>query len=292
MGTSNSNKGTNGRGTPLMPSWLDVDSDVPLPLPSDHPTDETDSEDTISTSTPSIIQPLSLPGNANRFRSARNNFSRFVSSGGKDRNSFGRAVSGYVTRSSGGARQAARSMGSSRVASTRLIGFLTGVVNNGVQQTLRSLKLERFVGAPIEDVFTGLADYICPEGGTVDAGIARDAFIQTIADLTTNGISDLNSLNIDQIQTVFELYATHAIEIRLLNDIGLNTITLSADAIEAQGIQAQLSEFIRNAVSDALTNSHKILEGLTADRVSKFVDTVYEQAFVLLVTLGNKESES
>ncbi len=42
--------------------------------------------------------------------------------------------------------------------------------------------------------------------------------------------SDLDGLTADQMQTVFELYATNAIEARLCNDIGAKTITLPSDS--------------------------------------------------------------
>ena len=56
--------------------------------------------------------------------------------------------------------------------------------------------------------FLGLVDYVCPDGGSIDEGIAREAFVETIADLAGAGIADLDSLTADQIQAVLELYAT------------------------------------------------------------------------------------
>jgi hypothetical protein len=74
-------------------------------------------------------------------------------------------------------------MGSSRGASAGLVRFLNDASANGVREALRTLNLESLPGRPIEEVFAGLADYICPEGGSIDEGIARDAFVETIADL-------------------------------------------------------------------------------------------------------------
>ena len=106
-------------------------------------------------------------------------------------------------------------MGSSRGAGARLLGFLSDARAQGAREALRALNLGALAGRPIEEVFLGLADYVCPDGGTVDEGIAREAFIETIADLAAIGITDLDALTPDQMQTVFELYATHAIEARL-----------------------------------------------------------------------------
>jgi len=75
-----------------------------------------------------------------------------------------------------------------------------------------------------------------PTVGTGDEGIARDAFIETIADLAETGISHFDSLTADQMQTIFELYATHAVE-TLCNDTGMKAITLPSYAAQAASAQ-------------------------------------------------------
>jgi hypothetical protein len=241
-------------------------------------------------SAPPNLPPIPAPAGAGRFTAARNNFTRFVSSGGQDTTSLGRAVSGYVSTASGGAQQAARRMGSSQTAGANLLGFLSDVRTRGAREALRTLNLEGLAGRPISEVFLGLADYVCPDGGTVDEGITREAFIETIADLAENGITDLDTLTADQMQTVFELYATHAIEARLCNDIGAKTILLPRDVRVAEQVQAQLRDFIRRGVSDALTAARRTLQTLTQDRVLEFVGRVYEQSFVILQALGEAEA--
>jgi len=177
-------------------------------------------------------------------------------------------------------------MGSSRRSGERLLGFLSNAVARGTREALRALNLEHLAGRPIEEVFLGMVDYVCPDGGTVDEGIARDAFIETIADLAQNGVTNLDVLSVDQMQTVFELYAAHAIETRLCNDIGTNAILFPKDVRAASKVQAQLRDFIRRGVSDALTAARSELQGLTQSRVLGFVNKVYEQAFTILRSLG------
>jgi len=126
----------------------------------------------------------------------------------------------------------------------------------------------------------------------VDEGIAREAFIETIADLAENEIVDIDSLNAEQLQTIFELYATHAIEARLCNDIGTKAITMPADSSDAARVQTQLLEFVRRSVADALTPARGAMQTLTPDRVLGFVTHVYEQAFSILQTLGDAEADA
>lgn len=285
MGTSTSSKGTRGKDTPLIPTWLTVgDTDSTQSVNSD----QTPQDSLAPPQYPSITPAV----DPNRFRTVRANFSRFARSGGSDRASLGRAISGYLSQTTGGARNAAQGMGSSRKASAKLLGVLSDVSERGIENVLRTLNLETLVGRPIEDLFTGLADYICPEGGTVDNGIAREAFIRMIADLANAGITDLNALNVDQIQTVFELYATHAIEERLYNEIGINAILLPDDALEAEKVQDQLRDFIQNGVADALTAAHETLESLTPDKTLEFVNNIYEESFKVLKALADAENKN
>lgn len=299
MGTSSAYDGP-GSDTPLVPSWLEpagggaptvpVGTQPAGVAPAELPPEPSASP--VVPAAPAVLPAFPAVPTPLRFRAARSNFSRFVRSGGSDRASLGRAVSGYVTSASGGARQAARRMGSSRVAGGRLLGFLSHAQASGAREALRSLNLEGLAGRPIEEVFLGLADYVCPSGGTVDAGIARDAFIETIADLANSGITDLDTLTVDQMQTVFELYATHAIEARLCNDIGAKVVTLPSDIRAARQVQEQLEDYIRRGVSDALTAARSAIQVLTPERVLSFVDNVYEAAFDILRVMGEAEAET
>jgi len=293
MGTSNANGGQGG-DTPLIPTWLPPDgSPPPAPQPpaAPPPTDPLLGGPP-AVPTPPILPPIPAAAPADRFTAARGNFSRFAGSGGTDRASLGRAVSSYVSSASGGSRTAAQRMARSPASGVPLLSFLSGAVANGPREALRALNLERLAGRPIEEVFLGLMEYVCPEGGTLDEGIARDAFIETIADLAENGIADFDSLTPDQMQTIFELYATHAIETRLCNDIGMKSITLPADAAHAASLQRQLLDFVRRSVSDALTQARTAMRALTPERVFGFVTRVYEQAYAIMQTMAEVETET
>lgn len=296
MGTSSAFGGQSG-GTPLVPSWLG-ESGAPSASPNGGsgpgaPASPADgSATTVSPPTVPVPRPpMPQTGDPTRFTAARNNLSRFASSGGNDRRSLGRAVSNYVGSSAGGARSASSRMGSSRGAGSRLVGFLSDAAARGATEALRSLNLSALAGQPIEQIFLGLADYICPDGGSIDEGIAREAFIETIADLAGAGITDLDGLTADQMQTVFELYATNAIEARICNDIGAKVVTMPADSRDAARVQSQLNDFIGRAVADALTSATSTVATLTPDRVQAFVGRVYEQAFEILQTMGDAEAE-
>jgi hypothetical protein len=292
MGTSGSYGGP-APGSPLVPTWVDPVGSPPIG-PGLPPPDIAQPDGVPSPTVPAApsARPNPQPAPAGNFTVPRSNFTRYARSGGNDRTSLGRAVSSYVSSGTGGARRAAQRMGSSRGTTARLANFLSDVSNRGAQAALRSLNLEALAGRPIEEIFLGLADFICPEGGTVDEGIARDAFIETVVELAGLGVTDLDSLTPAQIQTVFELYATHAIEARICNDIGAKSVTLPADVHAVERLQNQLKDFIRRGVSDAMTRAQTDIRTLAPERVNRFVDSIYEAAFEILQTMAEAMAET
>lgn len=284
MGTSGSYGGPKGR-TPLIPTWLDTnDSQEQLPGTSTPPSDSAQPTPQDSTQLPNIP----TLENPRRFTAVRNNFSRYISSGGNNTRSRGRAIAGYIG-SSGGAKQAARKLGTSRRVAGRLVSFLSSAIQSGAAAALHALNLDKLTGHSIEEVFTELADSIVPAEGTVDAGIARDAIIETAGELADSGITDLNQITFDQLLTILEIYTSRTIFDKLCNEIGSNSITLPKDTQQVEKIQVQLLDFIRRAVSDAITRETPGSKTLSQQQINGFVNTVYEQAHEVLRQISEEE---
>ncbi|MBN8789781.1 MAG: hypothetical protein J0I84_22095 [Terrimonas sp.] len=319
MGTSNSYGGPGG-GTPLVPSWLgDGDGGNPPPptsnggTPNDgnndgdgnnggegdggstNPNENNNNNNNNSNDGKPPTAPANRPavqaGSSDRFTHARTNFTQFVKSGGRDRSKLGKSISNYVSKSNGGSRNAARRLGSSRRATTNLLNFFSSVQNRGSAAALQALNLDDLVGKSVEEIFLGLSDYVCPDGGNVDEGIARSAFIETIAELAESGIADIDALTPDQMQSVLEIFATHAIEERLCNDIGTK-ICIAAENIQSfERVQAQLHDFIKRSVSDAFTKANINIKSMTPDKTQILIDNVYESAFGILQTMADEEAD-
>ena len=295
MGTSNSFGGA-GSASPLIPSWLveapnggDGAGSTNAP-PADGAKEPIAAPPALPPAPPSR-PPVAKPADANRFASARTSFTRFAASGGADRRSLGRAVSRYVSQTAGGAANAARRMGASRHSGASLFRFLSDVSNRGASQALVALNLQGLAGRPLQEVFLGMVDYICPDGGTLDEAIAREAFIETIVDLADLGVTDLDSLTVGQMKTVFELYAANAIEARLCNDIGMKVVQVPIDVGAANRIQEQLHDFIQRAVADALATVSIGDQVLTHQKAVDTVTSVYESAFTVLKAMGEAEAD-
>lgn len=280
MGTSNSYGGP-GAKNPLLPTWLDGGASPEMTEPEGSPP-EPGQQPKVPVGDPQVIPPQ-------RFQAPRTNFSRYVSSGGSNGGALRRAVSGYVSKASGGSATAARRMGSSSVAAGRLLSFLSDARGGGLGQALQRLNLGQLIGKPIEDLFIGLADYICPSNGSVDAGIARDAYIDAIPDILASGIDSLETLTDGQVQVVFEIFVSNSIFDRLLNDIGAGTVQLPPTSKDVILIQEQVKDFIRGAVHDAVESRSTDFHEMNQQQAGMLTKEIYEQAFSILAALGGEK---
>lgn len=190
----------------------------------------------------------------------------------------------------GGSSTAAERMAPSRQSTARLADFLGNAAASGVPEALRSIGLERLAGRPMGEVLRGMTDFICPAGGSIDESIAREAFIETLAKLAESGITNLETLTAEQMQTVLEMNIALAIEARICNDIGLNAVALPSSPEEALAIQEQLFEYVDGSVADVFSAA-PLGQGLTSAQVQVEIDRIYTQAFGVLQGLAEREAE-
>ncbi len=261
MGTSNSNYGQNGN-TPIVPSWLNDE---------DYPNDP-------NKTTPPIPQ----PGDGDRFRDSRGSLTRYINSKGNSRSYLRKATADYISKSLGGAGNAVARLGSAKKSTERIVSIFSGILREGLKETLSNSGLDFLIGKTSQEIYSGLIDYICPDGGTVDEGIARSAFVEALIEINKDKILDITKLNEDQLLVLLESYFSHVIMERLINDIGRNLINLPDSSSSVSNLQNQIFEFIYGAVSDALANSGETIKNITPDRVNTFVEQIYSRAYTIL----------
>jgi hypothetical protein len=291
MGTSGRSGGPNP-GTPLVPSWLD---DVPAaPPPASDPAPEPSPPDGAPSPIPQLpaqtlgpLPPMPPAPPPNRFRAARSNFSRFASSSGSDGRSLRRAVRDYVRSGTRGSRNATRRMGASRSAARGILGVLRDFQREGLDATLRRLNFGDLIGRPLEEVFAGLTDVVCMDGGSIDEGIALDAWLETVADLEELNLTDPAALTPEQMRDIFLTFIAHTIEGRLLQDIGANGLKVAADLAAIEAFENQLRDYIRRSVRDSFSTDISTPASLSDHQIEGIVDRTYQDAWDLLVTWGD-----
>lgn len=294
MGTSGSSSGSRSE-TPLVPTWLSELPTEPLPGSGDAVDPDGDENERVDPSPPEevVVAPrpsIDPPPEPNRFRRARSNFSRFAGSGGSDIRALRRAVRDYARSGTGGSGNAVRRMGTSRTAASNALAILRGFQRDSVRETLLYLNLESLVGSSPQEVFLGLTEVVCREGGSVDEAIARDAWLDTVAEIDKLGIVDLEDLENDQIQEIFLNFIAHAIEALLYQEIGVNGFQYAESLASISGFDEQLRSYIQRAVRDSFSSDLMDLSSMSDANIREVVDRTFQETWELLELLGDRES--
>lgn len=279
MGTS---KGYGGPASGLVPSWIDDVAPGAGAAPANP-----DNDGGVASPMPGPA-PAAVPSTGS-LGSARSNFTRFVRGG--DGAALGRAVSQYVRQGTGGSGGAARRMGTSRAVGSQLLGVIRDFQRDGIPTTLQRFNLAELSGRPATDVFLALTEVMCPPGGRVDEAIARQAMLDTIAELAEQGVGEFGDLTPDQLKEFFLGFVVHTIEGRVMADLGHRAIELPDSIAEVEAIQEQLHDFIDGTVRAHVGEMLNDLPDKTTDAaIGELVDSIYGASFDLLAaTAGDVE---
>lgn len=273
MGTSKSSSGP-GAGTPLVPTWV-TDPPAAPPPPDGAPAPQ---------ATPPPIVPAP---EAQRFRDARTNFTRYASSG--DRSALGRALSGYVQTGSGGSRMAGHRMAVPKRTAARLLSFGQTAQAQGTAAALRSIGLGHLAGRPLSEIYPQLIDALCAreDGGNHDESIARDALSEAVAEISDAGLVNGDAFTVEELNELFVLYVGNTIFDRVFNDIGQNGITLPDDNAAVLAIEGDVRDLITSSVRDSVGQNAVNPGGMATRDLNTLTDRVYESAWDMIVTRAN-----
>lgn len=258
MGTSTSNPGQKGN-TPLIPSWLD-DSDFP----------------------PQIQPP-------DRFSIPRANFTRFINDhrtgNGGNSGHLKKATSRYVRNSLGGSSNATTRLGAARISTTRIFSVFNSIIVHGVNATQSLFKLGDIIGKKASEALLMIGEFVCPDGGSTDEGIARDSYIEAIIAMPELQNKNIEDLTPPEFLAFTQHYMAKVIEDRLINDIGTKSFSLPDSVTQIDEIQKQLSGFISGAVSDAIIKLNVDISQIDSIQVKSIVDSIYKKSYDILAGL-------
>lgn len=274
MGTS---KGYGGPSSGLVPSWID---DVSQPAaPAGQPNGPSPSNPSHPGAAPSA--PVNNDGTGS-LRGARSSFTRFARTGSPS--DLGNALSSYVRKGVGGSSRGARRMGTSRATAAKLLSIFGEVQRNGAAETLRRLQLTVAPGQPASQVLLTLLEFICPPGGAIDEGVARQAALKTIVELDEAGTGSFEDMTHADRQNFFLDFVANSIESMIMADLGGRGITLPDDVDAVEHLQSQLSSFITGCTRGQLANRLEQWPAPTDQEVNQVTSAIYEAAFDLIAT--------
>lgn len=287
MGTS----GTfGGSKSGLVPSWVDEPASSPVSPPDgaengaeNGGADGNDDSGAPAPDAPKPYPPIPAVPARSGLGAARGNMTRGARTA--DAGAVRRGAGQYVG-ASGGGRAAASRMPNSRAVASGIAGIVRSVSNQGPAEALRRFNLDDMAGAPAEDVFLALTDMLCPAGGTIDEAIARDAMLETVADLAAAGVGNFDDLSTDDLCEFFIGVVSRSIEGKILNEVGTNTVSVPVDIAGVERAQNMLHDFIAGCVRDEFEARETDLGDLDGDDIDSFVDDLYAAALDLVKAMG------
>ena len=228
-------------------------------------------------------------GEARRFTQPRGEFTRYINSAGRDTGMARKSIANYVRNSMGGSRNAAQRLGSARNASAKLLNITGIFASGGAQAVERYLSLENLSKRNATDALLAIADFVCPDGGPQDEGIARNAYITAIEESPEIASIPFEELTAEQMLLIVQKSMANVVCGRILNDIGNKIIMLPDDIDIAEKLVAQIKEFVKGAISDAVSDLKVDVNNLSQHQSIDIVNEVYRTTFEIMARAGDDE---
>lgn len=276
MGTSSS---YGGPKSGIIPSWLsdgDEDGGVNDATDPENPAngqDAENSEDNVQTQIPAST--VSMP----TYQGAKSNYTSFAKSGKTA--ALGRAIKGY-NASSGGGRGSAARMGSSTNTASGVASFSQAFSEGGAESALKQFNLAELSGRPAIEVLEALADQLCPDGGTIDEAIARDAMLEALDEFSKEDLGDFEEITPEQLGSFLAEVMTRSIVTKVINDIGLGSLHGTSTDTDFRDAQEQLRGYTAGAVRDALGSNFDPEKTMSQTEIESCMRDVYSDSFELL----------
>lgn len=277
MGTSAASSGPKN-DSPLIPTWCGELPDEDELDSNDMPDDGSDEP---SGESEPVLPPISPPPDPKRFRAPRAGFTSFARTG--DRETLNRALGQYVGSASGGSRTAAHRMAGPQRTASRILSFAQAVASAGTPEALKQFGLKDYQGKTVDEILPLLIDTLCLDpGGSIDEGIARDALADAIADLSEQGLDMTNEFSEEQLRELFIGYVSNSIKDRVINDVGVNSLSVPNDTHAVQSIEATLSAVVSGCVRDAVGGPLSDFGSIGSQQLTNVIQEIYEAAYNLL----------
>lgn len=275
MGTSSSSNGP-GSGIPMVPPWADSPTEAPdagLGGQDDNqssPEGNNTEENTKESNPPPLNAP---PG---RFGGARSSLGAFAGDGSPS--SMRNGIRQYVSRGYGGAKSAARRMGST--ASTA--GGLAGILSSDTRTTTQSdhFNALTFQSKNSDDIVNAIIEAVRPIDGTQDAEASRESIKDALSELLDkNPDADLLELNDNDKYLVIETFLATDIYQRIALDVGKHIQDKAPNAAAGVNRLKQIKEYVRETVKSSFKKIGNNPSSLPQHKITQLARSVIEDTY-------------
>lgn len=286
MGTQSSYGGPADK-TPLLPDWALQTPSPPIEQDQDEGSEQSSDAEQPEEKESSTTAPA-IPATPPRlWQAAKVRLGKCSGGGGNRKELYRKAARAYV-KALGGSRRAARSSAAGRSATASLGSFLSGVASDGLDATLRTLRLAAFIGKDAESVFSAVINALCPDGSAREDVAARESVNEALWQLygelvpEDGDLSPLDSLTEDQVTATILTSIVAYIYRRWLNDLGIKIEQKAVTAKDAVKLERQMRTYIRDSVKLELGDRGALTIDWKGKEGRELVEKIYQDAFSLI----------
>lgn len=274
MGTSSSSNGP-GSGIPMVPPWADNPTEAPDAGQGGQDDNQSSPEDNnAGDSKKESNPPLNAP--PGRFGGARSSLGAFAGDGSSS--SMRNGIRQYVSRGYGGAKSAARRMGST--ASTA--GGLAGILSSDTRTTTQSDHFNSlsFQSKNSDDVVNAIIEAVRPIDGTQDSEASRESIKDALSELLDkHPDADLLELNDNDKYLVIEAFLATDIYQRIALDVGKHIQDKAPNAAAGVNRLKQIKEYVRETVKSSFKKIGNNPSSLPPHKITQLARSVIEDTY-------------
>lgn len=190
------------------------------------------------------------------WKGTKTEFSKFINGNG---GSGIRRTAGNYVRASGGSGALVRSSGAGTRGAVNIGNFFSRVSSQGFTKTFDELGID-FRGKSVEEICSGLVNYIAKDSNTKDDGIAREAATNALVDIYQ--YMDENKLDFEKMDfaptelmdCVFCKFVESYIWGKILNDLEICLEKYANDVDKTIGIESEMKLYVSNIVLTAFNS--------------------------------------
>jgi len=298
MGTSSSGGGAGGKN-PLIPTWVgggSIDENTPETdtgagqenTGNDAP--EQSNSEPSENSAQEPHNPQQQVPNGNRYRQPRADFSKYIRSGGSNKNALKKALRTYSRTAAGSTTGMARRMRPSAVRVASFLGAINTVREVGSAAALQRFSLTPYAGKPLSDILAALSEEIFKNendafANTQDDNITRNAYANTVVRICDLDGIDLDTLTNEHVETMTAIFIEETIVQRVLCDIGNKMTKIEHNIQKLVEIEENVYQFVNGMVRNKIMSEIKATQLGDKRQIEHKMENIYRIAFDAMAEL-------
>lgn len=216
-----------------------------------------------------------------KWQTVKSDMSKYIKSGGTY-GSIKHIAQQYVKAAGGSSRMASQSY-SGRKAGGNIGSFFSGVVNNGVELTFKSLGIQ-YVGKSVGEVFSRLVDVIAPNSNTKEDIVAKEATQMALSkvydyvEANEMDVKCIDNMPQELMNGVLKEYVGSYIWITMMNDLGSRLEMYISNSEDAYAMECEFKDMIMGIVDVEFDKQGNVIN----QNITSTMNSLYERCLNVL----------